>query len=426
MKKTFTKKLFLFALLLLAFSEFFLSTEDFLLKNNKHTLTAMAANATHNLQSDSSLSEKRDVAKTEKKKDAQEETIPEIIKEYNELTKSTTNNDEISALIQSMTLEEKVGQLFIIGHWTEDNFYHTSNLLRAYNFGGVIIMKISNNNVASVPTWIDHWQKSSALSKPLIAIDQEGGVVTRIRASGYIQQSQRDLLSPEQAYSVGLIRGKELSNLGITMNLAPVLDTNYKTDSFLYNRSFSYKQDTTEYANKLIQGMKQSGISSVLKHYPGHYDSSADSHVTLPIVPIKNEEYMDYTKYFNEVIKTGNPLAIMTAHVLIPNIDPSFPATLSKEIITQKLRKEVGFSGVIITDDMNMGAITNHWTSADASVYALRAGVDMLLFASKPNEAINAYHAVLNAIKEGILTERKIDESLERVLSLKNETRAAE
>lgn len=322
------------------------------------------------------------------------------------------------SIINNMSLEEKVGQLLLLGHWSEDYYQHTVNMIKVYHIGGIIIMKSSDDVVPSIPDWTKSWQQESKIPL-LISIDQEGGEVSRIRASGYNQTSQRSISSTGNAFQIGSERGDELHSLGINTNLAPVMDFASSSDAFLYNRSFASSTVVDSFAQAIINGHASSGVLAIPKHFPGHAGTPDDSHYMLPVVDITAAEFPEHVTQFSSLLTKANIDAIMTAHVQFPKLDNVYPATLSYEILTRQLRHELNFDGVIITDDMTMGAITNQWTTDDAAVQAIKAGADMILFAAEPNAAISAHAHILKAIKDGEISEARIDESLRRILQLK-------
>lgn len=321
-------------------------------------------------------------------------------------------------LLDTMSLEEKVGQMFMIGHWREDYYQHTMHLLQAYDFGGVIIMKSSDEVIDTIPTWTKAWQEGRSVPL-LISIDQEGGVVSRLQTSDFIQTSQRELTTKAMAHTVGAKRGSELHSLGINMNLAPVLDFASSSESFLYERSFADLDSGIVYAEEIIDGHKHSDVIVVPKHFPGHPDNPDDSHNVLPILDISIAEFPEHILPFTELLAIEPYQAIMTAHVLVPALDPVYPTTLSSKILTEILREDIGYQGVIMTDDMTMGAITNQWSTDQATIRAIEAGANIILFAADPDAAITAQQAVLDAVAAGTLTEGQINQSVTKILTLK-------
>jgi len=333
-------------------------------------------------------------------------------------TTTPTDPSDVSIVLESLTLEQKVGQLLMVGHWAQDYFQHTRHMLTTYQFGGIIIMDVDDKLASTVPIWTDAWQNTSNIPL-LISIDQEGGVVSRLTAPGYLQTSQRSIGTSEQAYDVGNSRGQELASLGINTNLAPVIDFASTSSSFLYGRSFATSSLVSDYAAAMILGHAKSNVLAIPKHFPGHADNPDDSHFTLPIVDITAAEFPAHVKQFRDLLQTTQVDALMTAHVQFPKLDDQYPATLSYEILSRQLRRDLGFDGVIITDDMTMKAITNQWTTNDAAVQAIKAGADIILFAAEPNAAMQAHDHLVAAVKSGDLSEELVDQAVTRVLELK-------
>jgi beta-N-acetylhexosaminidase len=326
--------------------------------------------------------------------------------------------ESYAELLTNMTLGDKIGQLFIIGHWAQTKPEQTAALVHTHQLGGVIIMS-SPENPGDISKWTDDWQSTS--TQPLvIAIDQEGGPVTRLKSSKYTQLGQTDIESSKEAYSIGKKRAEELTSLGINTNFAPVLETSINPKAFLYNRVFVFPENIVNFGSSMIRGLRDGGVVAVPKHFPGHEDTADDSHTELPILTVPTDEFDNFVQNFTDTIQQSKPSALMTAHVQVPSLDSKYPATLSYTILTKKLRESIGFTGVIITDDMTMQAITNTWSSSEASLLALQAGADMILFAAKPNDAIPAVKYILQAVENGEITEERIDESLRRIFKMKN------
>lgn len=326
----------------------------------------------------------------------------------------------IEERVANMTTEEKVGQLLMVGHWKGDYYQHTQRLIDLYNLGGIIIMDVEKGDVTGLSTWTSAWQDASSIPL-LISIDQEGGTVSRIQADGYVQTSQRELQTTNEAYTVGNTRGRELAALGINTNLAPVLDYASTSDAFLYDRSFASSTTLGDLATALITGHTDAGVLAIPKHFPGHDSTPADSHVTLPVVDISAARFPAYVSQFREVLDQNDIGAMMTAHVQFPRLDDRYPTTLSEEILSRQLRRELDFDGVIITDDMTMGAITNTWTTNAAALRTIQAGADMMLFAAQPNAAIDAHEHLVQAVRDGTIEEDRLDQSVARILQLKQD-----
>lgn len=312
--------------------------------------------------------------------------------------------------------KETIGSLFMIGHWADTPVASTTALIRDHQIGGVIIMS-APKDPEKIKSWIQEWNSVSDVPL-IIAIDQEGGPVTRLKGADFIQTGQREITTEEEAYQVGLERGQELAALGITMNFAPVLDTAQDPNSFMYTRVFPGDTAVAKLAAAMSRGLREGGVIPVAKHFPGHDDTNEDSHLLLPTVNIPAAELYDFTKPFADYIRIDKPTALMTAHVLFSQIDDQ-PATLSSFFLQDFLRDELGFTGVIFTDDMSMDAIDTNWTSSEASVLALEAGADIILFAAEPTEVTGAIETVEEAIANGRLSTAVLADTYVRIETLR-------
>lgn len=310
------------------------------------------------------------------------------------------------------------GRVFMIGHWANQPVASTTERIQQYQVGGVIIMS-APENPTDIADWINEWQSVS--KEPLlIAIDQEGGPVSRLQSPGFTETSQREITSTTSAYVLGKKRGEELKELGIMINFAPVVEHAENPDSFMYDRVFSDKEKVADYAAALGAGLAESGIIAVPKHFPGHADTPADSHETLPKVPIHTDAVAAFTKPFADLIRQNPPRALMTAHVLYPYVD-TLPATLSSFWLQTYLRDTLKFSGAIITDDMSMDAIDTTWPHEEASLLSLKAGADLVLYAAEPERAVVAITRLETALAHGELTEAEFTAKLKRLEKLSRE-----
>ncbi len=268
-----------------------------------------------------------------------------------------------------------------------------------------------------IAAWTTAWQASSSMLL-LIAIDQEGGPVSRLKESAYVQTAQPLLTDTNTAHNTAYARGSALQSLGINVNLAPVLDTSLNPQSFLYNRVFRDPTMIAPLGDATLRGYREAGIIGAPKHYPGHPDTSDDSHLILPIIAGTTADYQAYTSHFADTITQGHVTILMTAHVLVPALDPVYPATLSPAILDD-LRSRLDYQGVIMTDDLIMKALTNTWTSDEAAVQALAAGADLLLFAAEPEKARSAFSAIMDAVATGSLPAERITDSYLRIMEVK-------
>ena len=317
---------------------------------------------------------------------------------------------------ESVPLAEQVGQLFAIGHWPHIETDTTTDRVRDLYIGSVILMAAPEDE-QEIKTWTATWQ-AVALSPLIISIDQEGGIVSRLKSSNYIQTAQTEIISTDQAYAVAFKRAQELTTLGINANYAPVLDQSVLPTSFMYQRVFRDPDMIAKLGDAMVRGYQDGDVVAVPKHFPGHPDTSDDSHITLPTLDLSLAEYNDHTIQFTDIVAQGNTQILMTAHVAIPALDPNFPATLSPIVIAD-LRNRVGYNGVIITDDLAMQAISDRWSPEEAAVLALRAGVDMIMLAAEPEHASSTVAAVIQAVETGELSRQRVWEAYSRVMSIK-------
>jgi len=331
----------------------------------------------------------------------------------------TTQPAPQATLALEPSIESQLGQLFMIGHWAGTPVASTTALIKKYQLGGVVIMSAPENPQA-IAQWVIQWNAVS--DTPLfISIDQEGGPVTRLKGEQFIQTSQREIDSAMQAYAVGRKRGQELSQLGINMNFAPVLDTAKNPTSFLYSRTFSDTTKSSQLAAALVAGMRDSSVIGVIKHFPGHDDTSADSHAELPVVNISRDELNSFTQPFANTISQDPPIALMTAHVQFPKID-SLPATLSPFFLTTYLRGELGYTGLIVTDDMSMDAIDSYYNTNEASKLAIEAGANIILLAAEPTAIETVFPFLLTQKTSAPVLRDMIASSYQRIVTAKETT----
>jgi len=322
---------------------------------------------------------------------------------------------KVAAQLASMSIEEKVGQLFIIAADGD-----LENLIRTYHVGGVILFSRHTHSLSDTMQLIEQVRQAAPLS-PFIAVDQEGGRVSRLSFATTIPTA-RSLgnHSASALQKVGMLVGRELQALGFNLNFAPVLDVDTcKENPVIGNRSFGNDPYVVaQLGSAYIRGLHNSGILAAAKHFPGHGDTSSDSHFVLPIVNQARDRLETVEMLpFRAALRSDVDM-IMAAHVHYPALDPTpnLPASLSKPILTGILRQEMGFSGIIITDAMNMRAITDLMDSGQAAQSAFQAGADIILM---PQDLPAAYHALLSSVKTGEISITRVDESVRRILFLK-------
>lgn len=350
----------------------------------------------------------------------------------------------IESKLRHMTLEEKVGQLFMTYAYGQsvadpdpamvsanrhdygvDNF---SQLIERYHLGGIIYFAWSGNvaspeQIARLSNGIQQTTMSLRMPIPmLVATDQEQGVVVRITEPATQFPGSMALGAarlPELAYRAAWITGRELKAVGVNQDLAPVADVNVNAlNPVIGVRSFGSEPAlVAELMQAQVHGYQQEQVAATAKHFPGHGDTAVDSHTGLPIINHSLEQLaqIDFPP-FQAAIERGVD-AIMTAHIVVPALDDSGrPATLSRPILTGVLRERLGYDGLIITDALTMEGVRQMFGDARVPVEAIKAGADMMLM--PPNLDL-AYRSVLAAVHDGEITEKRIDESVYRILRLK-------
>ena len=323
-----------------------------------------------------------------------------------------------------MTLREQIGQLFMIGFTGTTVTKDLASFLTASKPGGVIFFRRNLESVQQIVDLTNGLQKLSPAQPLLIAIDQEGGRVSRLPAEFTIfppcgQLGQCN--SSELAYSAAATIAKELRAVGINMNMAPVLDVNSNPDNpVICDRAFGAAPELVgEMGSATIGGLQDNMVVACGKHFPGHGDTATDSHKELPVVDAGLQRLRD-TEFppFQQAIRYG-VASLMTAHVLYRALDPEAPATLSSAVIQRLLREEFRYEGVVFTDDLEMHAIIDHDGIGEAAVRSFVAGCDVLLICKDQDRVMTAMQAMERAVKDGRITQERLDQSLARVAKLK-------
>ena len=364
--------------------------------------------------------------------------------------------DGVEAQLQAMTLREKVGQLFIVRPESLDTTIHFNlpegidgrvddikairlqnvnatmrGVNRNYPVGGVILYAHNIGDEARLGAFVSEIRALNG--SPLLCIDEEGGRVAYIANSGNYEVEKFESMAaigatgdPRNAYYCGNTIGTYLCRYGFDIDFAPVADVNTNPENIVIGaRAFS---DNPEVAAPMVvsylQGLKDAGVTGCIKHFPGHGDTNADTHFGYA-QSLKTWEQMKDCELitFKAGIEWGAQM-IMTAHIATPNVTgKDIPATMSSFILQDKLRGELGYQNIIITDAMEMGAITQQYTNAEAVVGTLLAGADIVL---NPQCFVEAFDAVVKAVEDGALTEQRIDQSVRRILRLKRQIRGGD
>ena len=323
-----------------------------------------------------------------------------------------------------MTIRDAVGQLLMVGFQGTELSREFLDWLQECRPGGVILFSRNLVDPEQVARLTNALQAHAPDSPLLIAIDEEGGCVSRLPqgfttfpAASRIAECR----SPDVAYEVAEVTAQELQAVGINMNLAPVLDVNSNPDNpIIGDRAYGTQPERVcTYGMAVMQGLEDNGIIPCGKHFPGHGDTMTDSHHALPVVEADRAR-LDAVELepFRRAIHRGLP-AIMTAHVCYPALDAEAPATLSRPILSDLLRNELGFEGVTLTDDMEMRAILDHQSIGEASVRALQAGADMVVICHKQERQQEVVAVIEQAFACGELSWERLTASVARLRALK-------
>ena len=327
--------------------------------------------------------------------------------------------DKLDEMIANMTLEEKVGQMFMPRAPLEN----AQEMVSKYHLGGYILFArdFEGKTKEEVINNIASYQNASEIPM-LIGVDEEGGTVNRI--SKFKEFRDTPFASPQEIYKSSGFSGIEedtitkaefLKSFGINVNFAPVADVSTNPDDYIYARSFGENANlTSKYIETVVTAMKESNIASVLKHFPG-YGNNVDTHKGMSIDNRSYETFLesDFLPFVSG-IKSGADI-ILVSHNIVNSMDPDNPASLSKKV-HEILRDDLGFTGVIITDDLHMDAIKDYIGNTEAAVKAILAGNDLICTTDFETQI----PAVIEAVKAGTISEEQINESVYRILKLKS------
>lgn len=360
---------------------------------------------------------------------------------------------DVKAIVEGMSVDEKVGQMLMpdFRNWQKQGESKATgftvmndevgSIIKKYHLGGVILFAENVVGTEQTARLTDGLQKASPELPLFITIDQEGGIVTRLQTGTNLPGNMAlgAARSKKYAYQTGEIIGKELSSLGVSVNFGPALDVNNNPGNPVIGvRSFSSNPElVSKLGIQTIKGLQSQNMAATTKHFPGHGDTAVDSHYGLPLVSHDKErlrlvELVPFQKAIDEGVDM-----VMTAHVQFPAFDDTtytskkdgqeimVPATLSKKVLTGLLREEMGFKGVIVTDALNMKAIADNFGQEEAVVLALKSGVDIALMPAQVNSLqmegnlSSVFNAVKEAIEIGDLPIEQVNNSVQRILELK-------
>lgn len=362
------------------------------------------------------------------KRDALDSEKPDIndsedINEDNEIPV-----DPIEEKVKSMSLEEKIGQLMIVGFDGITINDRVIAFIEEIKVGGFILFArniVDENQTLDLLNQLKEANSNNDI--PLfLSIDEEGGTVSRLPKS-FLQlpgamtvgnKNNRDI-----SYDFGMILGKRVKSLGFNIDFAPVLDINSNPNNpVIGNRAFGTTIDPVVSSGiEVMRGIRDSEVIPVGKHFPGHGDTNVDSHINLPTVDKTIEELMSFELIpFKEAIGENMEM-LMIAHILYPRIDERYPATMSPKIIQEVLRDDLSYDGVVVSDDMTMGAIVKNFSLEDGVLSFLKSGGDMALICHGEDNPKLVFERIKTAVEAGELTEEEINRKVYRILKLKND-----
>ncbi|QOS82701.1 beta-N-acetylhexosaminidase [Paenibacillus sp. JNUCC31] len=334
--------------------------------------------------------------------------------------------DPVQEQLDQLSLDEKIGQMILAGvqGTTLDN--QAKQMIKDQKVGGIIFYA---NNVSTVQGTAKFVQsiKDANHSNPVpifMSVDQEGGKVSRmpetveaIPSNGKVGKAK----DADLAETMGELLARQIKLVGFNVDFAPVLDVNSNPKNpVIGDRSFGSSASlVSQMGIAEMKGLRNEEVIPVVKHFPGHGDTSVDSHLDLPVVN-KTEEQLAQLEWipFQSAVKEQVE-AVMVAHILYPKLDPHHPASLSDVIIGQHLRGKFKYDGVVITDDLSMGAIAKNYKLNDAAVATVQAGSDILLVAHSYESAKTIFDTLMSAVKSGKISESRINESVYRIIALK-------
>ena len=334
-------------------------------------------------------------------------------------------NQTISEVLSKMCLEDKIGQMILAGISGTTLDTNAKNLISQFHVGGIIFYKNNFETPEQTVQLVNQLKAGNSSNLPLfLSVDQEGGKVTRL-PGGLVNFPPNNQIGevndPEFSYKVGSLLGYELKEFGLNLNFAPVLDINSNPNNpVIGDRSLGNNSEIVSTLGiQTMKGIQSQNVIPTIKHFPGHGDTSVDSHLELPIVNKSLKELKELELIpFKRAIDDGADV-VMVAHILLPELDKINPASMSKAVMTDILRKQLNFTGVIITDDMTMGAIIEHFDIGKAAVESVKAGSDIILIGHDYNNVVKIISSLKTAVENGEISEQRLNESVERIIQLK-------
>ena len=348
----------------------------------------------------------------------------------------TPTPDPVAEQMAAMTTEQKVGQLLVAGMEGTQPGEDAVQAIQTAQVGGIILFGRNVESASQLVELTNGLKELNGDAVPLfLGVDQEGGRVDRMPpevdrtpSAGQVGQSEN---WNEMGAAYGTLLSAECAAFGFNLDFAPCLDIwSNPENTVIGDRAFGGDWETvSDFGFYAVQAMEEAGnVVPVVKHFPGHGDTNTDSHVDLPVVDktlddLRQGELVPFDmalsgEYWGEPKMDPAP-AVMVAHILMTQIDPDLPASLSPKVVTGLLRQEMGYEGMVCTDDLTMGAISSTYGMGEAAVMAVEAGCDLLLVCHGADNLTAARDALLEAVKTGRISQERLDESVYRILSVK-------
>jgi beta-N-acetylhexosaminidase len=339
-------------------------------------------------------------------------------------------HDGVQQIVAALSLEQKVGQLFMVGNLAEG--LTAEELFSLYHFGNIFfgyddINRLNGTQIARRAERLQALAQKHNTVPALIATDQEGGLVNRVKDAVLFPSEEYvgAHLSTAQAEALAMYTAQQLAACGINTNFSPVIDVATNPHSHIVKKRRAFSADpaaVARYGATYLRGYRKGGIIGCAKHFPGYGDVAPDPHRDLPTTTKTREELQRCELVpYTALIASGDVDLIMTAHIVTPGLASGarLPATVSQEVIQRLLRDTMRYDGVVITDDLNMGALASGDAVEDHAIRCINAGVDILLFVGRRQAQIRAWKAIRAAVQDGRIPPERLDASVTRILALK-------
>ena len=326
-------------------------------------------------------------------------------------------------------MNRKIGQIFMAGIPGTHLDKGTEALIRDYNLGGIILFSRNIEHPVQVATLcreIKHISMKYHGGSLFLAVDQEGGRVSRLREPFTLFPGNAaigmDAQPEEKAMEYSVTTAREMKLVGLNMNLAPVVDVRRgDPEKHLTGRIFSDNPDVVAHLGRtIVRSLQENGVMAVAKHFPGLGRASVDPHFELPKIELSMDELENINLTpFRAAIEEGVS-AIMTSHAIYPALESDRPATLSSMVLTQLLRERMGFEGLVLTDDLEMGAIAKHWGVAEGALASFEAGADILLVCKEQENVLDSINLIRSRFLKGEISPQRLEQSLERIMKARS------